>query len=149
MKIQGNRIRSLDTREPRRQVRRQDRKCSEGAIDVEPQFFPMRDVGERREIVDGSDIDRAGRADDEKRREGGASVDRNGGFERIGVDLMTLIRGDNAKCINTQTGDIHGLGNAAMGSRRYIRDQPLLALRNAFAASCDTQCGSASDEHAQ
>jgi hypothetical protein len=66
VKIQGNRIRPLDSRETRRQIRRQNRKSSEDAIDVEPQLFPMRDVGKPREIVDGADIDRSGRSDDKR-----------------------------------------------------------------------------------
>ncbi len=130
-------------------IRRQDRKGSEGAIDVEPQLFPMRDIGKLREIVDGADIDRSGRSDDKKRREGCASICLNGSPKRVGIDLMAFIRGDNAKRVDAETREIHSLGNAAMGCRRHIGDEPLLAPGNAFVANCNTQRGSASDQHAQ
>jgi hypothetical protein len=62
---------------------------------------------------------------------------------------MAFIRGDNAKRVDTETGDIHSLGNAAMGCRRHIGDEPLLAPGNASVANCDAQLGSASDQHTQ
>ena len=116
---------------------------------MEPQLFPMRDVGKPREIVDGANIDRSGRSNDKKRREACAPIRRNGSLERVEVDMMALIRGDNTKGVETEAGDIHSLGNAGMGCRRHIGDEPLLALGNASVANCNTQRGSASDQHTQ
>ena len=54
-------------------------------------FFATGDVGQRRQIVDGADIDRARRADHEEGREPCVAVLRDRGFKRGDIDLMQCV----------------------------------------------------------
>ena len=47
VEVEGERIGALDAGEQRSVLRAQDRKRAEGAVDVEPEAFLARDVGER------------------------------------------------------------------------------------------------------
>ena len=114
VEIERNRVGLLNAGEPRRKIGRHDSERANGAINVEPEFFPVRDAGERREVVNGSDIDRTCCPYHEKRRKARASIIHNCSVERIDIDLMVVVRGNDMKRVNAETGQIHGLRNTTV-----------------------------------
>ena len=114
VEIKRDRVRLLDAGEPRRDVRRHDGERADGAVDMEPELFLAGDGGERRQIVDGAGIDRARRADDEEGRKPCVAVLRDRCFERVDIDLMTLVRRNDMQRRSAEAGQVHGLRNAAV-----------------------------------
>ena len=74
VKIEGDAVGPLEPLHQRLERGRQGRQGAKGAVDVEPDVFLARHIGQRVEIVDGSGVHRAGRADDHERRKSGRAV---------------------------------------------------------------------------
>ena len=148
-KSKRDRIRLLDTGEPRRDVRRHDGERADGAVDVKPQFFAGRDGGERRQVVDGAGIDRAGSADHQEGCQTCVAVPRDGRVERRKIYLMKIVGGNDMQCRIAEAGQIHGLRNAAVRGRRGIGDETFAGRCDAVAAHLDAQFARARDQHAE
>ena len=96
VKVEGDRVGALDAAQPRRNVARQHAQRATGTIDMEPEvLFPCQ-RGQCVEIVDGPDIDGAGRADDQKRLQAGRFVGLDGLHQLPQVHLVTVIHGNGA-----------------------------------------------------
>ncbi len=77
-------------------------------------FSSLRDGGQRRQIVDGAGIDRAGRADDEERRQPRAAVLRDRRVERGEIDSMQCsLRRNDMQRRGAEAGQIHRLAKCS------------------------------------
>jgi hypothetical protein len=114
VEIERYRVRAFDSGEPRRKYRRKHPERAKGAVDVKPKLFFAAQRAQRHKIIDGADIYRSSRADDEEGIEAGLTIQRNPAAQRGDIDAVESIDLDLSQGIAAETGDIHRLGDAAM-----------------------------------
>ena len=88
MKIERDRIGAFESRKPRCERGRENPERAKGAIDVKPQFFFVAQRTQCLEVIDRADIDRSGRADNQKRRQADLAISRDLGAHRSDVDTV-------------------------------------------------------------
>src|SRR5205823_1728403 len=128
VKIESDRIRQFDAGEAWCDIFGKDPECAKGAIDVEPELFPLRNAVKAREIVNRPNVNGAGGSNDQERRKASVSVRRDRSFKRNDVDLVTTVRWNLTKCLDAEAGKVHRLGDAAMDCRRCIGGQTPLTI---------------------
>ena len=84
-------------------------KGANGAVHVEPEVFSFRNARERGQIINGADIDCACGSNHEEWRQTRFAVAYNRIVERVNVDPILVVRGNNMKRLDAKTGQIHGL----------------------------------------
>ena len=139
VEIEGQQIRALQALEARLELGREYRQRSQGAIDVEPEPFLLRQRGERVEIVDRPDIDRAGIADEKERRISGTPVGGNRLGKRVNTNTVAGIHRDKAQCVAAETAHLHRQTDAAMGRGRDIGGETLAPGRQPYASAFKAQ----------
>lgn len=137
VEIKRYRVGALQSGQAWAQALAQNTQGSERAIDVQPELFCLRDIGQGLQIVDGTDVHSACRADDEKGREVGRPVLRDGRLKCLGVDLEAPVDSDLAQCFGAQAQDVEGPGHAGVGLLRGVTYQPASRgiLQPGFAAA--------------
>src|SRR5450756_2220537 len=89
------------------------------------------------------------RPDHEERRQTRVAVLRNRRLERVDIDLMEVVGGNDMQRRAAEAGQVHGLRNTAVRGRRRIGDEAFAGRCDAVAAHLDTQFAGARDQHAE
>ena len=147
VEIEGDRIRTFDAGKAWRNVRCQDCKRAECAVNMEPKIFAARDVRKADKIIDGANIDRAGGTDNQEWREPRMPISDDGTIERSQIDLLKVICGDYTKRSGTEAREIHSLGNASVGGCRRIGRNSWLPRSHTVAADSNPECGSSRNQY--
>src|SRR5260370_18949127 len=131
VEVKGDRVRTLDTCQASRNIRREHAERTVCPIHVEPHSFSLSDTGDSVEIVDSTYIDRPGSRGDEEGSQAGAFVLNYCFFERLDIHLVLPVHGDDAEYVASQSSHVHGLSDATVGVRRRVG-------RPAFGGGCAT-----------
>ena len=123
VKIEGDAVGPLEPLHQRLERGRQSRQGAKGAVDVEPDVFLARHVGQRVEIVDGSGVHRAGRADDHERRKSGRAVGGYGVNEVADPHGAALVGRNQPQMARAEPGKLHRLAHAIVHLARGVGDQ--------------------------
>ena len=94
MEVERQRVGSLDSGDERLEFGRERGQRAECAVDVEPQLFAHREIGECRERVDRAGSNGAGVSDDEERARAGGAIGGDRRAERGDVDAIGSVDGD-------------------------------------------------------
>ena len=120
VEVEGDRLGALEAPGQRLQRGRQRGQRPEGAVDVQPQSLGGGDVGERVEIVEGAEIDRAGGADDQERGQAGGAVAVDRALQDVQPHRAGRIGLDGAQKRRANPGQLHRLAHAAVGLARGV-----------------------------
>src|ERR1700733_9930082 len=130
VKVEGERVGAFDSLKPRGKIGSEYGKRAVGSIDMEPETFTLAEVGERREIVDGTSVDRARAAYHHERSEAVPAIVVDGLFQSFDVDAMATVGGDHPQGIAAEAGDIHRLADTPMHGGGAISCETLGIVRN-------------------
>src|ERR1700686_5860073 len=83
VKIESERVRALDSLEPRRQIRSQNRQRATRTVDVKPKPLATAQAGQGVQVINGSGADSSGGSYHQKRRQARASISFDRFFKRI------------------------------------------------------------------
>jgi hypothetical protein len=146
VEVERDRVGCFDAGEPRAQGAGQHAESAERAVDVKPELLVTTDPREGGEVVDRAGGDRARRPDDHERLEPRLAIasDRRG--ERGDVDPVLRIGRHETKRVRPEPGHVHRAGNAAVGRRGRIGDEP--APAGAGTPDLRPGRGNARDHHA-
>ena len=139
VEVESQRVGALDPIDAMAQRRREPRQGPEGAVDVEPQAFVARAIGDRGQVVDRTGARAARRGDDRERRRARRAVGRDRRPQRSHVHPQTLVDRDRAQRIAAQTGQLEGSAHRSVRLARRIRDERRGAAQTA-AANAFAQC---------
>src|ERR1035441_2090269 len=101
MEIEGDGVRALDASQTKSNIRGQHPERAERAIDVKPNGFPPRDIGNGGQRIDRSGIDGAGSPGDEERRQPGTLVDGDGFLECPRIHLESIVQDRKSTRLNS------------------------------------------------
>jgi hypothetical protein len=82
------------------------------AVDMQPESFPRREIGQSLQIVYGAGIDGSGRGDDAGRLKAGLAVFADGSRQSADVDAPLAVRLDPAKRSIAKPERLHRLAMA-------------------------------------
>ena len=126
VEIEGDRIRTLDSLQPRPQFLAERGDRPEGTVDMEPEAELLADIRDGVEIIHGSRIDGGGRADDAERAVAGIDISEDRPAQRGRVHTVMVVDGNDAKGVLADPHVIEGTGDTAMRFLRRVADQPVL-----------------------
>ena len=90
---------------------------------MKPDVFLARHIGQRVEIVHGSGVHRAGRADDHERRKTGRAIGGDGVNEVANAHGAALVGRNEPQMPRAEPGKLHRLAHAIMHLARGVGDQ--------------------------
>ena len=76
---------------------------------MKPELFAGRDGGEARQIINGAAIDRTRGSNHPKRRQARIAILQDRRLERVDIDLMQAVGGNDMQRRAAEAGQIHGL----------------------------------------
>ena len=147
VKIESDGIGELQSGQTRCDLGREHGQRSIGPIHMEPQAFPLGDIGYRAQRIDRAGIDGAGSGGDEERRKALRAILRNGLFQSGDIHLMIRVDRDRAQRVRTDPGHIHHLGDGTVRPGGGICGQALAARGDALRAHLGPEFSAAGDQY--
>ncbi len=120
VEVQGDGSGPLQAGELRRQGRRHHAQRAAGPVDVEVQAFGFGQVGQGRQVVDGANVDRPRRSD---QQEGSPPLQPVGADHRsrgADVDPPGRVRRRQAQGVRAQSRHVHGPRHAVVRAARRV-----------------------------
>ncbi len=147
VKIEGDRVGALDAAQLRPQALREIRGCAERAVDVKPQTFALREIGQLVERIDCADVDRARISHDEKRAQSRGAIARDRLRNGVRLRAMVVIHGQHAQIRRAQARIFKRFAYASVRRSGRVADELRGVLVESAFAHVVPECARARDQH--